>query len=104
MINIKIFTYWRARGPGRALSVQKNEKITRTVNILHIFHSLFFSMMDIKIFTNQRGEGIFFFDLLIYYFINIVIKILYSSSVIVCYVIYFTKLILLCFDVFFPFS
>ena len=68
----------------------------------YIFFIHFFFLWWILKFLQIRGARGFFFDLLIYYFINIVIKILYSSSFIVGYVIYFRKLILLCFDVFFP--
>ena len=55
-------------------------------------------MTDIKIFTNGRGRqggwpgagGILFFDILLYYFFNVIIIKTYISSFNVVYVIYFT--------------
>ena len=53
-------------------------------------------MMDIKIFTNGSVQGggpsvgLIFFDMLLYYFIYVIIKTLYISSFIVVYIIYFT--------------
>ena len=54
---------WRPRGGDaltRSLSVQKNEKITRTVPILKsnsIYIYIFFSTMDINFFTYGEAEG-----------------------------------------------
>ena len=47
----------------------------------------FFSTMDIKNFTNWGGKGaggIYFFDIFLYYFINVIIKTLYISSFCCC--------------------
>ena len=60
MIDIKNFTYGRPRGLAEgmqgALSIQKNEKITRAglrnFNWIHFLH-----MMDLQIFTNGSGGG-----------------------------------------------
>ena len=80
-------------------------------------------MMDIKIFTNGgeqaegrehegtgggggSGVGIYiFFDILLYYFINVMLKTLYISSFIVVYLIYFTHIVyIVVFLCVFPFS
>ena len=51
-----VFEPWEAQI--RSLSVQKNEKITRTkIKLYIIFIYFFFSMMDIKSFTNLGGQG-----------------------------------------------
>ena len=63
MIYIKNFTY--GEGGQGALSIQKNEKITRTVpmiksnsNFYTIFIQFFSSMIYIKIFTyGEEGQG-----------------------------------------------
>ena len=61
-------------------------------------------MMDIKILMKGGGEGVCvcFFCILLYYFINVIIKTLYISNFIVIYVIYFTHslycYVLLCFS------
>ena len=66
-----------------ALSVQKNDKITRTVPILksNSTQFSFYFMMDIKMFKNEGGAGGFpevggsiFFDMLLYCFSNVMIK------------------------------
>ena len=72
MMDIKIFTNGGGQG---ALSVHKNEKITRTVPILKsnsTYFSFIFSMMDINIFTNWRcrvGRRVGDFFLTYYYII-----------------------------------
>ena len=50
--------------------------------ILHNFHFIFFSTIDIKFFKRGRGRGQveLFFDILLYYFVNVTIKTLYISS------------------------
>ena len=58
--------------------------------MIDIKHLIFF-MIDIKIFTNWRGQGkgqewVDFFDILLYY-INVMIKTLYISCFIVVYII-----------------
>ena len=73
-------------------------------------------MMEFKIYTNGGGGWggeagglvgagrwrVDFFDILIYYFINIIIKTLFISSFIVVYVIHFTHsqycCVLICFS------
>ena len=99
-MDIKIFTYGDAKGAGMGLagvlSVQKNEKITRTVPILksnatQFSFTFFFSTMDIQIFLKgEQGWVELFFYILLYYFINVMIKTLCISSFIVVYITYFT--------------
>ena len=101
-MNIRIFTY--GRGGQGALSVQKNEKIRR---ILHNFHYIFFLQWILKNVQKggpreRAGWVEFFFYILLYYFINVMMKTLYISNFIVVYVIYLTHslyyYVLMCFS------
>ena len=62
-------------------------------------------MIDIKYFTNEGGQGgrpgeggIYFFDIFLYYFINVIIKTLYISSFCCLRYIFYTLFILMCFS------
>ena len=107
------FLYMGGQGGGQGrLSVQKNEKITRAVPILKLnfmsFSFKYFFTMDIKNFLKggtvkwlARGWVEFFFYILLFYFINVIIK-TYIISFLVVYVIYFThnlySCVLMCFS------
>ena len=78
-------------GKGRAGGVIRSEKWEKHKNSTYTkikFYIIFFlSTMDIKNFTNWAGQGgrpgageIYFFDIFLYYFINVMIKTLYISS------------------------
>ena len=108
MMDIKSFANW-----GRAGAVIRSEKwenhknSTNTNKISHNFLSFFYDG-DSKFYKlggleGRPGEGgIYFFDIFLYYLINVIIKTLYISSFIVVYVIYFTHSSYWCvFDVFF---
>ena len=86
-------------GAGRGLyPFRKMKIITRTVPILKQ-NSLNFSKGGGR--GAERGSK-FYFDILLYYFINELIKTLYISNFIVVYVIYFTHssycYVLMCFS------
>ena len=59
MRDLKNYTNGRW-GPGVMLYIQKNEKITRTAPVLKyewvLFPLIFFSMIDIKNFTDHGGD------------------------------------------------
>ena len=84
---------------GVMLSVQKTEKNHKNrthskIKFYIIFIYIFFSMMYIKKILNGAGGLvggglIAFFYILLYYFINVMIKTLYFSNFIVVYIIYF---------------
>ena len=100
MMDIKIiFLHIRARGAGVIHSEKlENHKNSAYIKIkFYIIFTDFFSMMNIRFLP--WVDGIYVFDILLNYFINVIIKTLYiSSCIVVCYIL----LILLCFDVFFP--
>ena len=87
MMDIKNLTNGVGQG---ALSVQKNEKITKTVPVLKSNSTYFIKKKIYDEYYNFYKWGILFFDILLYYFINVKIKIFYISSFNVVCVVYFT--------------
>ena len=97
----------------RALSVQKNEKITRTAQILKLNSTQFtfqkISTMDIKKFLEGGGPGGWARGWLIFFLHITILFHQYNDKNIICeqfycclHYIFYTQFILLCFEVFFP--
>ena len=83
-------------GGGGQWFVSRSEKLENHKNSTHskiklyiIFISIFFLQLILKYFQRGRKVELFFFDLLQYYFINVIIKTLCIISFIVVYIIYF---------------
>ena len=85
---------------------KSQEQYPFKIQIQHDFHLKVFSMIDIFFLNGgvQRGRpgaGGFFLHITIHYFINVIINI-YQQFYCCLHYIFYTQLILLCFDAFFP--
>ena len=96
MMNIKSFANWgEPEGQaGGIIHSEKSKKFTRTVPIIKS-NSIQFPFFSYNGYYNFYKGGkpeskLIFFDMLLYYSINIMIKTLYMSSFIIIYVMNFT--------------
>ena len=93
MIDIKSFTNWRGTR-GQAKGIIHSEKWENHKNSTHteikfyIIYLIFFLQWILKILQiggGGKGAGeIYFFDIFLYYIINVIIKMLYISSFCCC--------------------